>query len=156
MDDETYLKERLGDQLDWYEKRSGQNKQWFMRLSVGHVAISATIILLVSIYDGSGIAPRVAIGALGVLATTISGALSIAKHQENWIQYRTTAESLKHELFMYQTGFGPYAGDAPFPILVDRVEGLISKEHSAWVNVQGQQPTPGGPQTTQLPEDGGA
>ena len=138
MDDQRYLDERLDDQLKWYEKRAGQNKYRFMLLSVGHVAISATIVLLVSIYDGSGSAARWSIGALGVIATVIAGALSIVKYQENWIQYRTTSESLKHELFMYRTATGAYAISNPFPLLVERVEGLISKEHSSWVGTQAQ------------------
>src|SRR5207245_9214987 len=73
------------------------------------------------------------VGCLDVIIALISGLLSLYRLQQLWIQYRTTCESLKHEKYLYLTKTEPYDGEDRFPVLVQRVESLISKEHSKWV-----------------------
>jgi hypothetical protein len=71
-------------------------------------------------------------GALGVLVATAAGFSSLLKFQENWIKYRTSAESLKKEKFLFQTGVAPYDGETPLVLLVQRVETLVSQENTNW------------------------
>ena len=54
------------------------------------------------------------------------------KYHENWIQYRATSEALKHEKFLFLGGSAPYDGENAFQLLVQHVEGLISKENTNW------------------------
>ena len=75
---------------------------------------------------------RTILVVLGVLIAGITGLLALYKFEEKWIKYRTTAESLKHEKFRYLTRTMPYDGEAPFPLLVQRVESLISQENQDW------------------------
>lgn len=75
------------------------------------------------------------IGTLGVLIALAAAAGSLFKFHENWIQYRTTAEQLKHEKFLFLTGIRPYDDEERFASLVQRIESLISKENSAWAQV---------------------
>ena len=49
-----------------------------------------------------------------------------------WIEYRSTCESLKHEKFLFLSGAEPYCEENSYHLLVQRVEGLISKENSEW------------------------
>lgn len=35
MTQEEYLKERVEDQISWYDKKSGNNKRWFHKVSLG-------------------------------------------------------------------------------------------------------------------------
>lgn len=35
MTEEEYLKERVEDQISWYDKKSGNNKRWFHKVSLG-------------------------------------------------------------------------------------------------------------------------
>lgn len=72
------------------------------------------------------------IGSLGVVIAVSVAAGSLYKFQENWIQYRTTAETLKHEKYLYLTKSAPYNEENAFIQLVQRIESLISKENTQW------------------------
>ncbi|MCP4762714.1 MAG: DUF4231 domain-containing protein, partial [archaeon] len=62
-----------------------------------------------------------------------SGALSLYKFKDNWIKYRTTSESLKHEKYLYLTKTHPYHKADAFNLLVKNSEYLISEENSQWL-----------------------
>ena len=61
-----------------------------------------------------------------------AGALSLFRFQELWIQYRSSSETLKHEKFLFLTRTEPYNVVQPLPLLVNRAEALISREHTSW------------------------
>ena len=63
--------------------------------------------------------------------------ISLSNHQSNWTQYRTTAETLRHEKYMYQTQTGVYKNEEDkFALLVERCETIISSENINWANLQ--------------------
>lgn len=58
-------------------------------------------------------------------------------YRQNWQKYRSSCEALRHEKFLYIAGAGPYRGLDPEDgrlALAERVEMLISQEHSNWVS----------------------
>jgi len=66
----------------------------------------------------------------------LASAVRAFKFQENWINYRTTAETLKKEIHLYRAGAGEYARVPDREALfVERVESLISRENTTWVQV---------------------
>ena len=93
---------------------------------------SACIPFLPSLIIEQPTALNITTGALGVLIAVITGVSALYKFDEKWIKYRTTAESLKHEKYIYDTRVDPYDDTDPFPLLVKRVETLISQENSDW------------------------
>lgn len=46
LDEAKYLKERLEDQIDWYDRKSISNQKSFKRLQVLIIVASATILFL--------------------------------------------------------------------------------------------------------------
>ena len=65
----------------------------------------------------------------------IAGIITLVKFQENWIEYRTVAESLKLEKFLFLAKAGPYKGVTDtFPLFVERFESLISTSTKKWVD----------------------
>ena len=67
----------------------------------------------------------------------IEGISQLNQFAVNWQTYRATAESLKHEKYLYLAHAGPYAGSADgTALLADRIEGLISQEHAKWVSAR--------------------
>jgi hypothetical protein len=130
MGAEQYLAERLDDQLGWYDKKSQWNQSWFKRLRLAEIVAAATIPFLAGM--GVWSLQPVVIGLLGMLVAVAAAAISLFKYQENWIQYRTTAEQLRHEKFLFLTNVAPYHGAESFALLVERVENLISRENSLW------------------------
>lgn len=73
------------------------------------------------------------VGILGVIIAVATGLMALNKYHENWIEYRKTAESLKHEKYLFQTQSGVYEKDKAFKLLVMRVESILSKENNQWV-----------------------
>jgi hypothetical protein len=123
--------QRLVDQQTWYSQKSRAARTAFKRIKVTEIVAAAIIPFLSGhTFIGGGYL----IGGLGVLITILEGILHLNQYQENWTNYRNTAESLKHEKFLYLAKAGVYAG-APDPraMLAERVEALISQENSQWV-----------------------
>lgn len=134
MNEEEYLKDRLDSQIEWYDKKSSWNQSWHKRLRILEVIAAASIPFLTGYITDSTPDMKIVVGGLGVLIAVSSGVLAIFKFQEHWLQYRTTAESLKHHKYLYQTKTAPYDRDNSFNLLVESIEGLISKENSNWVS----------------------
>ena len=135
MDEAEYLKERLDDQIDWYDRKSSRNKAWFYTFHITQIVIGALIPFLALQVKASQIRLDLIVGLLGVVVAVAAGLVTLCKFQELWIGYRTTAETLKHEKYLYRAKSAPYAVKNALPILVDRVEGLISQEHTSWQRV---------------------
>ncbi len=132
MDDKLYVDERLQDQINWYGKKSETNQGWYRALRIAELIFAAAIPLMVSQITVSTLSLKVFVAALGVLIVILTGLISLFRFQELWIEYRSTCETLKHEKYLYLTRSGPYGIDDPFHLLVNRVESLLSKEHSVW------------------------
>jgi hypothetical protein len=120
--------ERLEDQLSWYNTKSMENQKWYKRLKVAEI-IAAAIIPFAAGFDGFGILT----GILGVLIVIFIGIQSLNQYHDNWISYRSTAEQLKHEKYIWLSKAGPYRDAKNAEVmLAERVESLISREHAKW------------------------
>jgi hypothetical protein len=130
--------ERLEDQISWYDRRSNSHMHWYKRLKISEIAAAAIIPFLAASSIPHAV---IATGLLGVLVTVFEGMLQLNQYHENWIRYRSTCESLKHEKYIYLANAGPYATvDKPRALLAERVESLVSQEHAKWATVQQQDP----------------
>jgi hypothetical protein len=126
--------DRLDEEIKWYSNKSKWNQEWFKKLKVT-VIVAAAIIPFTA---GIG-APALITGALGVLVVVIESLQSLYQLQSNWISYRSTAEGLKHEKYLYYARAGPYSCAVdPDMLLAERIEALISTEHAKWVMDQTQ------------------
>jgi hypothetical protein len=131
MNQEEYLSQRVDDQINWYDKKSMINQKRFKRLRIIEI-IFAALIPLLSGYTDTIHELQYVLGILGCLVAVIAGLLGLSKYQENWIEYRTTCESLKHEKFLFLTQSSPYHSTDAFQLFVNQVESLISTENSKW------------------------
>src|SRR3954465_5741064 len=124
--------ERLETQIAWYDKKSNQNQRWFKRLKVAQIVTAAAI----PVGAAAGVDPNV-IGGGGALSVGLEGLQQLQQYQQKWTTYRSTCERLKHDKYLYHAQAGPYT-KAPRPdaLLAERVEGLVSQEHAAWVSQQ--------------------
>jgi len=132
MTPEEYIHDRLDDQITWYDQKSAWNQKWFKRFRVVEILFSTTIPFLVSQVTEDTTILKSIVGGMGVCVAVLSGLITLYKFHENWIEYRTTAETLKHEKYLYLTTVTPYDRDSPFQELVNRVESLISRENTTW------------------------
>jgi hypothetical protein len=129
---EDYIEQRLNDQIGWYDRKSGTNQRWFKRLRFAEIVAAATIPFLSGFADKS-FQIKITIGVLGVVVAVIASVLGLLQLQVHWIEYRATAESLRKEKFLFLTQTEPYDKADAFHLLVQRVEGLLSKESIEWV-----------------------
>ncbi len=73
------------------------------------------------------------IAALGTIVAVLTGISAMMKFQEKWLMYRSTAEALLHEKYIFLTATGRYyQQEEPFQLFVQRVESLLGDEHSNW------------------------
>lgn len=127
---------RLEDQIDWYDRKSSSNQRAFRRIKITEI-LAAALIPFISVFRGQFV-PYTTAG-LGVLITVLEGMLHLNQYQQNWINYRSTCEELKHEKYVYLGHAGPYANvNDPRALLAERVESLVSQEHAQWATVQQQ------------------
>lgn len=130
MDEERYMSERVNHQINWYSKRSARNKKAFLSFQIGAILAAASIPIIAQFLDFSWVSMTIAV--LGGVAAVIVSVVSLYQFRERWADYRTTAETLKHEKFLYLTGAGPYENERNFPRFVEAIELLISQENTAW------------------------
>ena len=131
QDFEKYLKERYYPQIDWYDKKAVQNKHKYTMLQWGLIILSAITPIIIAL-DLVKPIPIIISSFVAILTTGIK----TFKFQENWINYRTTCETLKKEIHFYNSGTNEYANvkdkEAKF---VERVESLISRENTLWLTI---------------------
>ncbi len=125
---------RLEEEISWYDRRSGYNQKVYKILKFATVAFAA----IVPVAAGLG-APAWVTGGLGVLVILVEAVQQMNQYHHNWISYRSTCESLKHEKYLFVATAGPYASaENPLRMLAERVESLVSQEHAKWVAVEEQ------------------
>ena len=132
MNQDEYIKERIDDQIEWYDKKSSKNKNWYKGLQILLILSGITIPFLSGYVTTESITLKIIVGVLGLIIAAISAINGLFKFQENWITYRTTCESIKHEKYLFLAKAEPYNTDDPYPLLAKRVEILISKENTEW------------------------
>jgi len=122
--------DRVQEQIAWYDAKSQLNQSWFKRLKICQIVTAAAIPVAAGVS-----APVLLVGGGGALIVVLEGLQQLQQYQQNWTTYRATCERLKHEQFLFMSKAGPYAV-APIPeaLLAERVEGLVSQEHAAWVS----------------------
>jgi len=131
MDEEQYMVERVDDQIDWYDKKSGYYQRQFKQIRIWQIIFAAVIPFLSAFAQHLCI--QITIGLLGVIVATLAALDGLLKPQQIWLEYRTTAETLKHQKYLYQTKTVPYdVEENAFNIFVEVIENIISKENSRW------------------------
>lgn len=125
---------RLEDQLAWYDDKSQSNQCWYKRLRV------LQVVLAVAIPVASHAEPEIAkwlTSIAGALIAILEGIQHLNQHATLWVTYRSTAERLKHEKYLFLSAAGPYKGlneTDRLTALAERVEEHVSTEHANWFN----------------------
>ncbi len=133
MNEDTYLKNRVDDQIDWLDNKSSFNQKSYKRSRLVIIALSVMIPFLTGYIDEFGLPLKIAVGLSGVIIAFLEGFVNLSKHQENWVQYRAAAEALKQEKMIYLTKSGTYAGsEAPFQAFVENIESILASENKIW------------------------
>lgn len=126
MTEQEYINTRVKDQIKWYSDKSGWNQKGYKFFKVVELVGAVSIPFLAAYVD------PFCTGLIGAIVAVVAGILAIYKFQENWVKYRITSETLKHQLFLYETNVEPYNDEDKLTKFVHNIEGVISKENSEW------------------------
>ena len=121
--------DRLEDQLAWYDSKSNSCQAAYKRAKLAQLVVAAGVPVL-ALADVAAVVTAI----VAAVVVVLEGAQQPYQWQTNWILYRSTAEALKHERFLYQTMAGPYTGNNRHLVLAEKVEGLVSQEHAKWTD----------------------
>jgi hypothetical protein len=70
---------------------------------------------------------------LGGTIVVVEGLQQLFKFHDSWLGYRSACEDLQRERYLFASRAGPYRGSPdPEPLLAERVESVMSREHDAW------------------------
>ena len=134
-----YLENRYWDQVKFYDSKAVRNQAIYRRMQWALIILAALTPVLIQIKQASifGINFGFLATITSVIVVILTAALKTFKYQENWINYRTTCEALKKEKYLFDAALSDYQQsedrEAQF---IDRVEALLSREHTIWLSVQ--------------------
>jgi hypothetical protein len=130
---------RLNDQLDWYDRKSGDNQKRYKQIKVAQLVLAGSIPVFALVGEVWG---RWITAILGASVVILEGLQQLGQYNNLWTSYRSTAEQLKHEKFLFLAKSGPYKGlkeEDALSLLAERVEEQVSTEHAKWVSERKQQ-----------------
>lgn len=133
MTEQEYITNRVDDQIKWLNDKSGFNQKRYKRLRTIILMVSVSIPLLSGFITDERWWLKFLVGAGGAIVAITQGVLSLNKHHELWIQYRSTAEALIRTKYLYELKAGTYQNkpDA-FQAFVADVESILANENSKW------------------------
>jgi len=126
--------DRVDQQIAWYDHKSRYAQRMFKTLKIIQISAAAAIPVLTTVGASSWVA-----GACGAMIVALEGVQQLNQYHSLWINYRATAESLKHEKYLWLASANPYAGldqVARTALLAERAESLISQEDTKWTRLQ--------------------
>jgi len=141
MNIDSYIKDRLDDQINWYNKKSVNFKRWHERLSISSIILGALVALIPAfvLYNSNFKELSILISSiLGAIIVIIQTVDKLKKYKELHIQYRHTCERLKHEKYMFQYKAGDYLDGDPRQLeglFIERCESIMSTEVGNWASL---------------------
>lgn len=134
-DFEEYLSKRYFDQIDYYEKASGKNKKKYKNFQWILIIFSTLTTILAALPASIGsIDLKYIVVATAAIVTILTAGLKTFQYQELWVNYRSTIEQLKPEIYYYKFNVGDYGqeGVDKETMFVSRIEQILNKEHDVW------------------------
>jgi len=134
----SYLSERYENQINWYDSKSSENQKKYKRTQMMVIVLSAMTPVLIEFNDKLTTLSLFHLATVtSVIVAILTTLLKTFKYQENWLTYRTTCETLKKEKYFFDFDLGEYASaHNKQALFVERVESLISRENTIWINSQ--------------------
>lgn len=121
------LWQRITDQIAWYSTRSRSAQLAYKSVKLSQLIIGATVPVIAALQ-----APAAITASAAAIVVVAEGAQQLFQWHANWLNYRATAEQLKHEKLMYLTESGPYARAGRRKVLAQRIESIAAQENTQW------------------------
>ena len=123
---------RIADQIDYFNKRSIQNQARYKRFKFITLLFAALVTV-----SGALTLPVWVVPMLGASIVVVEGLVQMNSMVQNWLSYRNTCETLKHEKYLALSKAGPYKDETDIPrLLAERTEEICNKDRSSWISAQ--------------------
>lgn len=131
MNIENYLNDRVENQVHFYESKSALNKQYYLFFKIAQLT-AATLLPFFSVFLSEYSWMKYVIAFLGSVVTILEGVMATGKYHEKWIIYRSTAETLLQEKYLFLMQAGSYSGQDAVQQFVNKIEFSLGKENVGW------------------------
>jgi Protein of unknown function (DUF4231) len=139
---EVYIKERLDQYKDWYDRKDVKMKALYLRMRASSVIGGALVPVLINMqvgwtYRGIDLI-KMTVTIISLIVVVFVSLESVFHYREQWKNYRSTEQLLGHEKFLFLSRVGHYSDlddGTAFRLLVERIEDAITIENSATLNV---------------------
>jgi hypothetical protein len=125
---------RLEDQIRWYDSSSLRSQRFYKWLKGVQLTLATSVPITSMLpFDFS----KWLTAAVGASIAVLEGIQHMNQYSTLWVTYRSTAEYLKHDKFLFLSGSGPYKGlssSEQIQVLAERIEERVSAEHANWFN----------------------
>ena len=128
-----YLEKRYFDQMNYYKKVSTNYQNKYRRIQWVLIILSTLTTIMAALPNEFNLKYAIVISA--AIVTVLTSALKTFQYQELWVNYRSTREQLKPELYFYQFNIGDYSqpGIDKEALFVSNVESILNKEREGRV-----------------------
>jgi len=149
LNSEDYIRDRINDQLRFYDKKAGRYKSLYLSMRAATVIGGALVPVLVNLNFGpatvhlgsysftlNGI--KISTTLISLMVVLFVSLESVYHFKEQWRNYRSTAELMKKEYFLYASGQGRYAGKTEaeaYRLFVEQIETAIDVENASTLQV---------------------
>lgn len=113
--------------MTYYRTESRRAKAAYFRVKVVQIAVGAVIPVIAA----SGVTGWITASAAAI-PVVAEGIQQLYQWHSNWLRFRSTAEALKTEKFLYAAQVGPYAGPSRQDVLAERITAILDKETADW------------------------
>jgi hypothetical protein len=121
---------RLDSQYTWHDQKSVKAQKAYKQVKLVQLVVGASVPVVAGLS-----APAAITAVLAAVVVVAEGLQQLYQWQNNWVQYRATAEALLHEKHLFQVQAGEYAGPDRVRRLAEKVENLISVQNLKWTKL---------------------
>jgi len=128
-----YLENRYQNQMDYYSRTSAINQNKYKTFQWILIILSALTPVIAAL-DWESFNLQIVVVIISSIVAILTTGLKTFQYQELWVNYRATYEQLKPEIYYFDFNIGPYggAGVDKESLFVNRIEGILNKEHQGW------------------------
>ncbi len=148
MSVQDYIQKRVDNQIEWYQKKAAFNKFRYRIIEIIIIVSGALIPFINSVTifyptKDTQTVPYPSLlfisSLLGFIITIVTGFSKMEKYFESWTLYRTNAEVLIKEKFMYLNNAGQYSKlsqEDRDKLFVENIEFILSSEVTKYFSMQ--------------------
>lgn len=130
--------QHVREKHDWYDRNAKRTMRIYHHLRT--ISLGATGLVPIFALLDWGMWSKITAALLGAIAAFAQGYESLHQYREHYLTWRSTAQQLEHEQYLYTVQVADYAPGAsqkdPIVLLAERTATITSQENQQWLALQ--------------------